>query len=532
MILKKNDVLALDIVDMTSDGVGIGKHEGMTIFVASACTGDIVEAKILKVKKSYSFAKIEKIIKKSSNRIISDCNTYLKCGGCSLRHINYDYELIVKEKKVKDAITRIGGFDNIKINDIVGADDINFYRNKSQIPIRKNKDGKLICGFFANHSHRIIEFEHCLLQSNVFNNALNALKEWMLLYKIEPYDEEKHSGTIRHLYLREAKKTKEVMVCIVVNSDKVLNHENELVKILRYKIESLKTVVINVNTKRTNVITGDKCRVIYGDGYITDELCGLKFNISPLSFYQVNRDQAERLYNKAMEYAAVSSKDILIDLYCGTGTIGLTMAKKAKKLIGVEIVEQAVEDAKRNAKLNNITNAEFICSDAKDAARIIIQKKQNPTVVILDPPRKGCDNITIKTVINMNPRRIVYISCDPATLARDLKTFSQSGYEAKEIAPFDMFPRTRHVETVVLLSKLKSSKKIEVDLDISELDLTKAEAKATYAEIKQYVLDKFGLKVSRLYIAQVKREFGLIERINYNVSKKEDAHIPQCPADK
>lgn len=536
MAVKKNDLINLNILEMTSQGVGIGKHEGLVIFVPSSCSGDIVNVKILKVKKSYAFAKIQKVIEYSKNRVSIDCPVYLKCGGCSLRHIDYEYELRVKEQKVKDNILRIGGISDVCIKRIVPSPKVNYYRNKSQIPIGTNNENIVELGFFALHSHRIVECENCLLQPLFFSDIIKSFKKWAIKYKISTYDEKTHNGILRNLYIRYAEKTDEVMVCIVVNSNSKIKNENELLAILKSEVKNLKTVIVNYNTNDTNVILGQKCRTIYGDGYITDIICNLKFNISPLSFFQVNRAQAENLYNKAIEYANITKDDIILDIYCGTGTIGLTMASRAKKLIGVEIVEDAIINARNNCNLNNITNAEFICSDAKSAVQRLKARGESPSVVILDPPRKGCDIDTISTIAEMKPKRVVYISCDSATLSRDLKEFNNKGFKPVEITPFDMFPRTSHVETVVILGrKMVEDKSIEymhVDYEPEDAEYLKGiKGSATYAEIKKWIKKQYNVSVSSLYIAQCKDECGFEKRDNYN--KGIEGHkVPNCPAEK
>ncbi|MEE0872221.1 MAG: 23S rRNA (uracil(1939)-C(5))-methyltransferase RlmD, partial [Ruminococcus sp.] len=338
-------------------------------------------------------------------------------------------------------------------------------------------------------------------------------------------------GRLRHLYIRLGEVTDELMVCYVVNGNG-LKQEDLLIKMLREALPNLKTVVFNSNREKTNVILGRKNRVAYGNGVISDVLCGLRFKISPFSFWQVNRSQAERLYEKAREYAGLKGDEVLLDLYCGTGTIGLSMARDCGKLIGVEIIEDAVRDAEENAAINGVENARFICADASEAAEQLRNEGVRPDVVILDPPRKGCGEALVKTIRGMAPHRVVYVSCDPATLARDLKYFDENGYQTEEVTPCDMFPRTAHVETVVLLSRKMRDDKIAVDLDMDELDITSAESKATYQEIKDHVLKEYGFKVPTLYISQVKRQFGIIERENYNPSRKENPHTPQCPKDK
>ena len=447
--MQKNDEIILSITDITSEGSGIGRYNGMAVFVPLTAVGDTAKVKILKVKKTYAYGKLLELITPSDDRCTPDCEVFSKCGGCVFRHIGYDAELRLKTSKVYEAVKRIGGVDMMP-QKILFSNTLN-YRNKAQYPV--SIDGKV--GFYAFHSHRIITCNNCLLQPQIFTDILKVTEEWIEKNSISIYDENCNKGLLRHIYLRIGEKTGEIMFTAVINGEN-LPFSEELIIILKEVCgDSLKSVQININKKDTNVILGEKCVVLYGQSYITDILCGVRVRISPLSFYQVNRDMAERLYEKAADYAEPDGKNIL-DLYCGAGTIGLSMAEKAKNIIGVEIVPQAVEDAKINAEQNGIKNARFICADAADAAAQLAREKVNCDVVIVDPPRKGCSEELIKTIAHdFSPERVVYVSCDPATLARDIKIFGESGYELKEYTPADLFPRTSHVETVALLSRKK-----------------------------------------------------------------------------
>lgn len=450
--MKKNDIVKLKITSATAEGSGVGKTEdNIVVFVPMTAIGDEIEARILKVKKTYAFGKIEKIITPSSARISPDCPNFSKCGGCVWRHISYDEELKIKSQKVRDAVERIGGIST-EFRPIIGSDRVNRYRNKAQFPVGKDKEGGAVIGFYAFHSHRIIDCDDCALQPEIFKTVMDVTRDFIERTNTDIYDESTGKGRLRHLYIRLGEVTNELMVCYVVNGNG-LKQEDMLVKMLRESLPNLKTVVFNSNREKTNVILGNKNRVAYGKGYITDVLCRLKFKISPFSFWQVNRAQAEKLYSKAKEYAKLSGDEVLLDLYCGTGTIGLTMAQDCKQLVGVEIVEDAVNDAKANAEANEINNARFICADAPTAAEQLRKEGTAPDVVILDPPRKGCGEELVKTIRKMNPKRVVYVSCDPATLARDLKYFSENGYITHEVTPCDMFPRTAHCESVALLTK-------------------------------------------------------------------------------
>lgn len=452
MELKKNDRIPLKIESCSSNGSGVGKHNGMAIFVPATAVGDEITAHILKVKKSYAFAKVDSIISPSDDRITPECPVYLKCGGCVFSHITYDAEKEIKSNHVKECFKRIGGVEP-EFEPIIGGETDKRYRNKAQYPVSYD-NGEIKTGFYSAHSHRVIHCPDCLLQPVEFEGILGVFADYIKENNVSIYNETAHKGLLRHIYIRKGSASGEIMICAVING-KGLPNEEKLVELLLEADSNIKSIIVNTNTKDTNVILGEKCRTLCGNDYITDILCGLKFRISPLSFYQVNRDQAERLYKKAADYAGLTGNETVMDLYCGAGTIGLSMADKAKEIIGVEIVPEAIEDAKINAGLNNISNARFICGDAAEAAETLKNEGIRPDVIILDPPRKGCSPEMVKTAAAFNPERIVYVSCDPATLARDCGIFKELGYVAVKATPVDMFPRTGHVETVCLLSKQK-----------------------------------------------------------------------------
>ena len=443
MSLRKNDVTVLEITGFSSEGSGVGHHDGQAVFVQGAATGDTVECLIIKAKKNYAIGKLQNILKASPDRIIPDCPVFPRCGGCQYRHISYEAEKAIKTQKVRDAFRRIGHLEAVPEN-AVGAQSTDGYRNKAQYPVQ-TANGRLL-------SHRVIDCKSCRLQPAEFSDILKITAKWSEKYKIPSYDEATGKGLLRHIYIRKAFMTGEIMVCLVINGDKIFKAD-ELISALTKGNSNIKTVLLNFNTEDTNVIMGKKGKILYGKGYIEDILCGKRFRISPLSFYQVNHAQAQRLYEKAAEFAIGESTKTLVDLYCGTGTIGLTMADKVERLIGVEIVPEAIEDAKINARLNNADNARFICADATEAAKILKNEGISPDTVILDPPRKGCDEALLHTVCEMSPERIVYVSCDPATLARDLRILEDTGYSIIKAIPYDLFPRTVHIETVCLLTK-------------------------------------------------------------------------------
>lgn len=443
--MQKNEEFVLDIVDVTAEGSGVGRADGMAVFVPLTAVGDRAKVKILKTKKTYAYGKLMSLVKPSKSRIDNDCPCFNQCGGCVYRHISYEAEKTIKENKVYENIKRIGMVD-MKPQPII-ADEPDRYRNKAQYPL--SLDGK--AGFYAFHSHRIIPCNDCLLQPEIFSTITDCVTDWVRKNDISIYDEVSNKGFLRHVYIRKAQVTGEIMVCLVINGDILPESEALVDALISLCGESLKSVQININKKDTNVILGDKCKTIYGEDYITDILCGVKIRLSPLSFYQVNHTMAEKLYQKTAEYAKPQGKNI-IDLYCGAGTIGLSMAGEAKSIIGVEIIPEAVEDAKYNAKINGIENARFICADATAAAEQLAKEGITADTVIVDPPRKGCSVEVIETIANaFKPETVVYVSCDSATLARDIKIFGENGYRLKEYTPCDLFPRTAHVETVALL---------------------------------------------------------------------------------
>ena len=528
-MLKKNQIEEAEITAMSSDGNGIAKIDGMVVFVPYTAVGDKLKIRIVKVQKNYSFGIIEKILEPSPDRVDDHCPVYKKCGGCAFRHISYEAELRHKAEFVQSNLRRLGGLDPVMLP-ITPSPLVQGYRNKAQYPIREY-DGKIEAGFFAKRSHRVISCASCDLQPAFFEQILEYTKQFLEEYHISAYDEQTGKGKVRHLYIRYGEVSGEVMVCLVVNSER-LPHAAEYVEGLLKVCPQVVSVVLNINREQNNVILGQKCITLYGKDTIEDTLCDVRFELSPLSFYQVNRQAAEKLYRLAAEMAQFEGNELLIDLYCGAGTIGLSMASKVRELIGVEIVPDAVENAKENAKRCGVENARFICADAKEAAAQLAAENLHPDVIVVDPPRKGCDLEVLQAISAMAPKRLVMISCNSASLARDCKELEALDYHLEKAAPVDLFPRTTHVETVVLLSKLNTKQHIEVELNLDELDLTSAESKATYEEIKAYVLEHTGLKVSHLYIAQVKQKYGIIERENYNKPKSENAKQPKCPPEK
>lgn len=450
-LLKKNDIIRAEIEGMTSEGSGVAHYEGMAVFVPCSAPGDVAELHIIKVTGSYAVGKIRTLIKAGEGRCEPDCPSYPRCGGCTFRHLTYAEECRVKLQRVNDAIKRIGGED-IQAEEFIPAREPDRYRNKAQIPFSTGAGGEVVFGFYAERSHRIIPFTDCLLQPEIFGAIAQATANFLNDTPNDLYDESTGKGRFRHLYIRRGFATGEMMVCAVVNSNGLVR-EDEFVRRIRAVSPEIKSIVINSNRAKSNVILGDKCRTAWGSDTIRDVLCGVTFEISPLSFYQVNREQAERLYRRAAEYAELDGSQVVFDLYCGTGTIGLTMASGAKKLYGIEIVPDAVNNAVRNAAINGISNAAFYCGDASECARRLKDEGITPDVAIVDPPRKGCSPQTVSFLNHAAPARLIYISCDPATLARDVARLKEAGWRLERFTAVDMFPRTANVETVALLTK-------------------------------------------------------------------------------
>lgn len=524
--LEKGSVYTAVIDGYSSEGLGIARVNGAVVFVPHAVRGEEIDLRITKVMKTSCAGEIVKIHDPSPERMEPECPYAGKCGGCAYRHLTYPEELWAKRQRVQDALTRIGGLD-LTVEEILGAKNPEHYRNKSQYPV--GADGSI--GFFQARTHKVVPIRRCLIQTEAADRTAQAVGEWMRRYKISAYDETTGKGLVRHVCVRVNRKG-ESLCCVVVNGNKV-PREPELAAYVTAAVPHTVGVLLNSNTRRGNVILGDKYRTLFGRNYLMDTLCGLEFKLSMPSFYQVNRDQAEMLYGKALEFAGLTGNETVLDLYCGIGTITLCLAKAAKRVIGAEIVPPAIRDAKENALRNHIENAEFFCGDAADIAAKLESDGLRPDVVTVDPPRKGLAPEVIASVAAMGPEKVVYVSCDPATLGRDVKIFREFGYEAKRAAAVDMFPGTAHVETVVLLSKGEiDSKKVRVEFSLEDMDMSDFQDKATYTQIKDYVLEHSGLKVSNLYISQIKRKCGLEVGKNYNLPKAEDSRQPQCPPEK
>ena len=534
--LQKNQTVRVVIEGYSSEGLGIARVNGQVVFVHRAIRGEDCDILIMKVLKHAAFGKVTAIHTPSEHRQEPDCPYYGRCGGCDFRHMDYAEELAAKRQRVQDALTRLGGSD-VHVEEILGAPDTDCYRNKSQYPIAPNGT----VGFYRARSHEVIGVERCRLQMPQADAAAQAVRQYIRQFRVPCYDEKTGRGLLRHLYVR-TNGAGESLICLLGNGERA-PREPELVELLRQAVPSAVGIVWGVNRKKGNVILGDSYRTLWGENTLRDTLWGentlrdtlwgLTFRLSVPSFYQVNRAQAEVLYRKAVEFAALTGEETVLDLYCGAGTITLCMARHCKQAIGAEIVPEAIDDAWQNAKSNGVENVEFFCGDAKETAAELARRGLRPDVICVDPPRKGLAPEVVEAAAAMSPKRIVYVSCDPATLGRDVKRFAEHGYTAVRAAAVDLFPKTAHVETVVLLSKGEiDSKKVRVEFSLEDMDMSEFQDGATYPQIKEYVLEHTGLKVSNLYISQIKRKCGLEVGKNYNLPKSEDSRQPQCPPEK
>lgn len=527
MKYEKDDNVTLVIEDMGSDGEGIGKIDGFTFFVKDAVIGDKVEAKVMKVKKGYAYARLMRVISPSPNRTDPECPYHKQCGGCQIQALDYSAQLLYKERKVKNNLLRIGGFSEELLDSvmepIVGMEHPYHYRNKAQFPIGTDKNGEIVTGFYAGRTHTIIPNTDCALGVSENRDILETLINYMKRCKVKPYDETTGTGLVRHVLIRKGFTTDEIMVCVVINGE-CLPQEDMLVESLR-KIEGMASISVSINTQKTNVIMGRRCRTLWGNDTIKDVIHmqdgeGITFAISPLSFYQINPVQTEKLYGIALDYAGLTGTETVWDLYCGIGTISLFMAKKAKQVYGIEIVEQAILDARMNAVQNGIDNAIFYVGKAEEVLPELYEKEGiHADVICVDPPRKGGDTSCLDTIRKMMPGRIVYVSCDSATLARDLKYLCAYGYELRRVRAVDLFCHTTHVETVVLLTHKKPTSYIEVTMDYETIVPNQKLGKDTYKMITDYVREKYDLVVKSTTIAEVKRSFGL-EVGDYNVKEE------------
>lgn len=521
MSYQKNDIVTITIEDMGHDGEGIGKIDGYPFFVKDAVIGDKIEAKVMKAKKNYAYARLMRLLEPSPFRVETRCAYARQCGGCQIQALSYEEQLRFKENKVRNHLMRIGGFSDVPIQEVIGMEEPFFYRNKAQFPVGRDKEGNIIAGFYASRTHTIINNRKCYLGVDVNEEILNKVIDYINACNIEPYDETTGKGLVRHVLIRYGFASKEIMVCLVVNGNRLPKAE-VLIDSLR-ELEGMTSITININKKHTNVILGEEIRLLWGQTYITDSIGEVKFQISPLSFYQVNPVQTKKLYERALEYAGLTGAETVWDLYCGIGTISLFLAQKAKQVYGVEIVPQAIEDARKNAELNGIQNASFYVGKAEE---VLPEKYEQDgiyaDVIVVDPPRKGCEESLLCTMVEMGPKRIVYVSCDSATLARDVKWLGEHGYEMERVTVVDQFGMTVHVETVVLLSHKSPDSHIDVKVEFGEgkgkmplgaiaerAKKYQPKPKITYKMIQEYVEKNYGFKLHTAYIAEVKRSLGL-----------------------
>lgn len=575
MDFQKNQLLTTEIIDMSTEGEGIGKVNGYPFFIKDTIIGDQVEIRAIKLKKNYGYGRLEKVITPSPFRVTPPCSFHRQCGGCQIQAMSYEQQLAFKQNKVRNNLLRIGGFQPEELDQImepvVGMEEPFRYRNKAQYPIGTDKEGNPVAGFYAGRTHSIIANTECMLGVDENRTILEVILQYMKEYHVSAYEEASGKGLVRHVLIRKGFTSGEIMVCLVIQQrvpnrqGEWLAHQEVLIERLT-AIPGMTSISVSINCEKTNVIMGTEIHTLWGKERITDTIFvrdvdnhfartgdGITFSISPLSFYQVNPVQTEKLYSLALSYAGLRGKESVWDLYCGIGTISLFLSGRASKVYGVEVVPQAIEDAKQNAANNGITNAEFFAGKAEEVLPEFYGRKDavshsagsaeqgregmlHPDVIVVDPPRKGCDEMCLDTMLKMAPDRIVYVSCDSATLARDLRILCDGGYELKRVRPVDMFPQTVHVETVVLLSKgvvdKDNFRKVRVDFSLEDMDLTELRGKATYAQVKEYIFNEFGLKVSSLYIAQVKKKCGIETGENHNLPKSEDAKQPQVTPEK
>ena len=529
-MLKKNDVIEVEIVDLSYDGAGIAKAEGLVFFVENALPSEKILMRVLKVNKKIGFGKVEEFLRTSDQRNENLDMAYLRTGIADLGHLNYPSQLAFKRKQVKDSLYKIAGLSNIEVSPTLGMEQPLSYRNKAQIPVRC-VNGQLETGFFRKNSHDLLPIEGFYIQDPVIDQVILFTRDLLRRFDLKPYDEREKTGLIRNLVVRRGHYSGEIMVILVTTRSKIFRVE-QLIERLVEAFPAIESIMQNINDQNTNTIFGKDWRTLHGRDYIIDRMLNNDFQIAAPAFYQINTEMAEKLYQTAIDFSELAADDVVLDAYSGIGTIGLSIAKQVKQVYGVEVIPEAVENSQKNAEINGITNTHYVCDSAENAMANWSKQGIKPDVILVDPPRKGLTESFIESSVSMEPKKIIYISCNPATTARDIKLYQELGYELKKVQPVDLFPQTHHVETVALLSKLNVDKHIDVEIKLDELDLTSAESKATYAQIKQYILEKFDLKVSTLYIAQIKKKCGIALREHYNKSKKEKQVIPQCTPEK
>ncbi|HFZ6348182.1 TPA: 23S rRNA (uracil(1939)-C(5))-methyltransferase RlmD [Streptococcus agalactiae] len=529
-MLHKNDIIETEISDISHEGMGIAKVDGFVFFVENALPGEIIKMRILKLRKRIGYGKVEEYLTTSPHRNEGLDYTYLRTGIADLGHLTYEQQLLFKQKQVADNLYKIAHISDVLVEPTLGMTIPLAYRNKAQVPVRR-VDGQLETGFFRKNSHTLVSIEDYLIQEKEIDALINFTRDLLRKFDVKPYDEEQQSGLIRNLVVRRGHYTGQLMLVLVTTRPKIFRIDQMIEKLVS-AFPSVVSIMQNINDRNSNVIFGKEFRTLYGSDTIEDQMLGNTYAISAQSFYQVNTEMAEKLYQKAIDFSDLNSEDIVIDAYSGIGTIGLSVAKQVKHVYGVEVVEKAVSDAKENATRNGITNSTYVADSAENAMAKWLKEGIKPTVIMVDPPRKGLTQSFVYSAAQTKADKITYISCNSATMARDIKLFEELGYHLVKIQPVDLFPMTHHVETVALLYKLNTEHHLDIEIgedELSEIDFSKD---ATYGEIKKYVLDKYGLKVSSLYIAQIKRKHGLIERENYTFSKKENQRVPNCPEEK
>ncbi|CND82899.1 23S rRNA (uracil(1939)-C(5))-methyltransferase RlmD [Streptococcus agalactiae] len=529
-MLHKNDIIETEISDISHEGMGIAKVDGFVFFVENALPGEIIKMRVLKLRKRIGYGKVEEYLTTSPHRNEGLDYTYLRTGIADLGHLTYEQQLLFKQKQVADNLYKIAHISDVLVEPTLGMTIPLAYRNKAQVPVRR-VDGQLETGFFRKNSHTLVSIEDYLIQEKEIDALINFTRDLLRKFDVKPYDEEQQSGLIRNLVVRRGHYTGQLMLVLVTTRPKIFRIDQMIEKLVS-AFPSVVSIMQNINDRNSNVIFGKEFRTLYGSDTIEDQMLGNTYAISAQSFYQVNTEMAEKLYQKAIDFSDLNSEDIVIDAYSGIGTIGLSVAKQVKHVYGVEVVEKAVSDAKENATRNGITNSTYVADSAENAMAKWLKEGIKPTVIMVDPPRKGLTESFVYSAAQTKADKITYISCNSATMARDIKLFEELGYHLVKIQPVDLFPMTHHVETVALLSKLDVDKHINIEIELDELDLTSAESKATYAQIKEYVWNKFGLKVPTLYIAQIKKKCGIKLREHYNKSKKEKQVIPQCTPEK
>lgn len=529
-MLHKNDIIETEISDISHEGMGIAKVDGFVFFVENALPGEIIKMRVLKLRKRIGYGKVEEYLTTSPHRNEGLDYTYLRTGIADLGHLTYEQQLLFKQKQVADNLYKIAHISDVLVEPTLGMTIPLAYRNKAQVPVRR-VDGQLETGFFRKNSHTLVSIEDYLIQEKEIDALINFTRDLLRKFDVKPYDEEQQSGLIRNLVVRRGHYTGQLMLVLVTTRPKIFRIDQMIEKLVS-AFPSVVSIMQNINDRNSNVIFGKEFRTLYGSDTIEDQMLGNTYAISAQSFYQVNTEMAEKLYQKAIDFSDLNSEDIVIDAYSGIGTIGLSVAKQVKHVYGVEVVEKAVSDAKENATRNGITNSTYVADSAENAMAKWLKEGIKPTVIMVDPPRKGLTESFVYSAAQTKADKITYISCNSATMARDIKLFEELGYHLVKIQPVDLFPMTHHVETVALLSKLDVDKHIDIEIELDELDLTSAESKATYAQIKEYILEKFNLKVSTLYIAQIKRKCGIELREHYNKSKKDKQVIPQCTPEK